>query len=242
MKVLAASINPIDTYIRSGHGPDAAAEARDHRHRPRGRGRCRSGRASRGSRPATASGARTRGLLGRQGTCAEFICVDEKWLYPTPAGVADEQAAACALVGITAHLGLFQRAKLQGRRDSLRQRRHRRRRVDGRADGEGGRREGHHDRRQSTRRPSWRANSGRTASSITRRTTCAAQVKEATGAEGHQRLVRDATADRSRPHRRTDGPARADHRDGRPAGAPGRSRTARSTSRGCRCSASRCST
>jgi len=53
------------------------------------------------------------GLLGRQGTCAEFACVEEKWLYPTPPGVSDEQAAAAALVGITAHLGLFQRAQLK---------------------------------------------------------------------------------------------------------------------------------
>src|SRR5947207_9104764 len=53
------------------------------------------------------------GLLGRQGTFAEFCCAEEKWLYPTPDGVTDEQAAACALVGITAHLGLFHCAKLQ---------------------------------------------------------------------------------------------------------------------------------
>src|SRR2546426_976156 len=32
---------------------------------------------------------------------------------PTPAGVPDEQAAAGALVGITAHLGLFRCARLQ---------------------------------------------------------------------------------------------------------------------------------
>src|SRR5205809_5459396 len=53
------------------------------------------------------------GLLGRQGTFAEFACVEEKWAYPTPAGVLDEEAAACALVGITAHLGLFGCAKLR---------------------------------------------------------------------------------------------------------------------------------
>src|SRR5262249_21940799 len=46
------------------------------------------------------------GLLGRQGTFAEYAAVDEHWLYPTPPNVTDEQAAACALVGITAHLGL----------------------------------------------------------------------------------------------------------------------------------------
>jgi NADPH2:quinone reductase len=53
------------------------------------------------------------GLLGRQGTFAEYCAVDECWLYPTPAGVLDETVAACALVGITAHLGLFDRARLQ---------------------------------------------------------------------------------------------------------------------------------
>jgi NADPH2:quinone reductase len=39
--------------------------------------------------------------------------VREEWLYPTPATVADEQAAAMALVGITAHLGLFASAHLK---------------------------------------------------------------------------------------------------------------------------------
>src|SRR5262249_26726140 len=53
------------------------------------------------------------GLLGRQGTCAEYACVAQEWLYPTPAGVPDAEAAAVALVGITAHLGLFRCARLQ---------------------------------------------------------------------------------------------------------------------------------
>jgi NADPH2:quinone reductase len=53
------------------------------------------------------------GLLGRQGTFAEFAAVDERWLYPTPKGVSDEVAAAGALVGITAHLGLVRDAELQ---------------------------------------------------------------------------------------------------------------------------------
>jgi NADPH:quinone reductase len=54
------------------------------------------------------------GLMGRQGTFAEYCAIDEQWLYPTPANVSDEDAAACALVGITAHLGLFREAKLKG--------------------------------------------------------------------------------------------------------------------------------
>ena len=53
------------------------------------------------------------GLLGRQGTFAEYSAIDECWLYPTQDDVSDEDAAACALVGITAHLGLFRDAKLQ---------------------------------------------------------------------------------------------------------------------------------
>ncbi len=46
-------------------------------------------------------------LFGRQGTFSEFAAVDEKWLYPTPATQTDAEAAAGALVGLTAHLGLF---------------------------------------------------------------------------------------------------------------------------------------
>jgi NADPH:quinone reductase len=114
VKVLAASINPIDTYIRSGAAPmplpkpaitgtdfagvvDAAGA---------GVTRFKSGQRVWGS---------NQGLLGRQGTCAEYICVEEKWAYPTPESVSDEQAAAAALVGITAHLGLFHRAKLEAK-------------------------------------------------------------------------------------------------------------------------------
>jgi NADPH2:quinone reductase len=52
-------------------------------------------------------------LLGRQGTFAEYACVHEDWLYPTPAGIADAEVAAVALTGITAHLGLFRWAGLK---------------------------------------------------------------------------------------------------------------------------------
>ena len=47
------------------------------------------------------------GLSGRLGTFAEFSAIDEQWLYPIPEQVSSESAAAGALVGITAHLGLF---------------------------------------------------------------------------------------------------------------------------------------
>jgi NADPH2:quinone reductase len=112
VKVGAAALNPVDTYIRNGAnfwelpvpfvvgcdlagvveavGPDAT--------------RFKVGDRVWGS---------NQGLLGRQGTFAEYCAVDECWLYPTPDGVTDDEAAACALVGITAHLGLFGRAGLQ---------------------------------------------------------------------------------------------------------------------------------
>jgi NADPH2:quinone reductase len=112
VRVRAASVNPIDTYIRSGAvamplpkpfipGCDLAGEVE-----AAGPGvkRFRVGDRVWGS---------NQGLLGRQGTFAEFACVQEQWLYPTPDGVADEQAAAAALVGITAHLGLFGCARLR---------------------------------------------------------------------------------------------------------------------------------
>lgn len=53
------------------------------------------------------------GLLGRQGTSAEYVCASEEWFYPIPDGVSEPEAAAAALTGITAHLGLFRCAHLQ---------------------------------------------------------------------------------------------------------------------------------
>lgn len=53
------------------------------------------------------------GLLGRQGTFAELAAIDERWLYPTPDSLSDRDAAAAALVSITAHLGLVTHAKLE---------------------------------------------------------------------------------------------------------------------------------
>ncbi len=53
------------------------------------------------------------GLLGRQGTFAEFAAVEERWLYATPDEVSDMDAAALALTGITAHLGCFRLANLK---------------------------------------------------------------------------------------------------------------------------------
>lgn len=53
------------------------------------------------------------GLFGRQGSLAEYAAVHEDWIYPTPESMSDEEAAAGALTGITAHLGLFLHAGLK---------------------------------------------------------------------------------------------------------------------------------
>jgi NADPH2:quinone reductase len=112
VRVRAAAVNPIDTYIRSG----AVAMPRPAPTIPGcdlagvveavgpGVNRFRAGDRVWGS---------NQGLLGRQGTLAEFACVEENWLYPTPPLVKDADAAAVALTGITAHLGLFRCAKLR---------------------------------------------------------------------------------------------------------------------------------
>ncbi len=112
VKVHASAVNPIDTYIRAGvvkmnlplpfvPGCDLAGvvEAVGP-----GTNRFRVGDRVWGS---------NQGLLGRQGTLAEYAAVHEDWLYPTPDGQSDELAAAGALTGITAHLGLFLHGDLQ---------------------------------------------------------------------------------------------------------------------------------
>jgi NADPH2:quinone reductase len=112
VRVRAASLNPVDLYIRSGLvamplsfpytiacdlagtveavGPNCK--------------RFKAGDRVWGS---------NQGMLGRQGVAAEFAAVDEAWLYPTPALLQDTEAAAMALTGITAHLGLFRFGQLK---------------------------------------------------------------------------------------------------------------------------------
>ena len=112
VKVGAVSLNPIDTYIRNGANfwelPQPFVVGCDVAGTIEAVGpevtRFKVGDRVWGS---------NQGLLGRQGTFAEYCSIEEDWLYPSPEGVADETLAACALVGITAHLGLFQNARLQ---------------------------------------------------------------------------------------------------------------------------------
>ena len=87
VKVLAASINPIDTYIRSGAAPMPLPK-------PAITGTDFAGVVDAVGpgvtrfKPGDRVWGSNQGLLGRQGTCAEFVCVDEEWAYPTPAGVS----------------------------------------------------------------------------------------------------------------------------------------------------------
>ena len=108
----AVAVNPIDTYIRNGAnfwelprpfviGCDVA-----------GMVEAVGPEASRFPVGTRVWGT-NQGLVGQQGTFAEYCAIDEDWLYATPDGVSDEDAAACSLVGVTAHLGLFRDAQLQ---------------------------------------------------------------------------------------------------------------------------------
>lgn len=111
VRVHASAVNPIDTYIRGGlvamnlpspfvPGCDLAGEVE-----ALGPGASRFA-------PGDPVWGSNQGLLGRQGTLAELAAVDENLLYPLPAGVDPLHAAAGALVGITAHLGLVREAAL----------------------------------------------------------------------------------------------------------------------------------
>src|SRR6516165_3753167 len=112
VKVHAAALNPIDLYLRSGLVPMPLAF-------PHVIGCDLAGTVARLGEGATrfAVGDRVwgsnQGLLGRPGTAAEFAAVDQEWLYPTPEKLTDNEAAAIALVGITAHLGLFRFGQLK---------------------------------------------------------------------------------------------------------------------------------
>lgn len=112
VKIAAVAVNPVDTYVRSGMlsfdlplpfvvGCDLAGVVET------------AGPQARRFQAGDRVWCSNQGLLGRQGTFAEYALVDEQWLYPTPSNVDDQTVAACALVSITAHLGLFRDAKLE---------------------------------------------------------------------------------------------------------------------------------
>ena len=112
VRVQAASVNPIDTYIRGGLvamelpmpfviGSDLAGEVIE------------VGEGVSGWTAGDRVWASNQGLLSRQGTSAELACVAADYLHAIPENVSAEDAAAVALVGITAHIGMVLRAKVQ---------------------------------------------------------------------------------------------------------------------------------
>jgi NADPH:quinone reductase len=112
VRVRAAALNPIDLYIRSGVvtmpltfpyviASDFAGTVD------------KVGAGVKGHSVGDRVWGSNQGLMGRQGVASEYAVIDQEWLNPTPALLPDVDAAAMALVGITAHLGLFRTAKLQ---------------------------------------------------------------------------------------------------------------------------------
>jgi NADPH2:quinone reductase len=112
VKIGAVSLNPIDVYIRSGAVPMQLPKPYILGCDLAGKVEAVGPAASRFQVGDRVWGT-NQGLLGRQGTFAEYAAVHENWLYQTPPSVPDTLAAATALVGITAHLGLFRDMKLQ---------------------------------------------------------------------------------------------------------------------------------
>lgn len=112
VRVGAASVNPIDTYVRGGLvaaelpvpfvvGSDFAGTVEA------------VGEGDTHWQPGDNVWGANQGGHGRQGTAAELACVGAEWLHATPEGISDEEAAAIALVGITAHIGLVLKAGVQ---------------------------------------------------------------------------------------------------------------------------------
>ncbi len=112
VKIDAADINPIDTYIRGGMvaaplpkpyilGADLAGVVEA------------VGPNATRYKPGDRVWGSNQGRNGRQGTLAAYAAVDEKWLYPTPHGISSEAVVAVSLVGLTAHYGLASIAHVQ---------------------------------------------------------------------------------------------------------------------------------
>ena len=232
VKVGAVSVNPIDTYIRSGAvamplqfpfiiGADVAGTV------------VACGAEVRGLKPGDRVWATNQGSGGRQGTFAELIAVDESWLHPTAAHQSDAEAAAGALVGITAHLGVFLHARLQPGETLL---------VNGGTGGVGaavvqfakwaGARVittvGSEDKQKLCE--SWGADLVLDYHSP----TLDDEIRKVRGTvRRNRRLVRDAARADARAERLDDGDTWPNHRDGRPRGTSGAARSARFISRTC---------
>ncbi len=111
VKVAAVAANPIDTYIRSGAyatplefpfiiGRDMVGTVEA------------VGNRVRHFSPGDRVWCNNQGYHGRQGTFAEYLAIDEEFLYPLPDAVAEKEAAAVLHSATTASIGLRE-AKLR---------------------------------------------------------------------------------------------------------------------------------
>ena len=112
VKVAAVTVNPIDTYIRSGAyktllplpfivGRDLTGVVAE------------IGPEVTRFKPGDRVWANNQGYDGRQGTFAEYVSVDERLLYPLPPGVDLHEAVAVLHSALTAVIGLFAKARVQ---------------------------------------------------------------------------------------------------------------------------------
>lgn len=112
IRVAAADVNPIDTYIRAGlvltKLPFPAILGRDLAGTV-----VACGAETKRFKTGDRVWATNQGLGDRPGTFSELAAVDECWLYPIPAGVREEDIVALSLVAVTAHLGLVRNAHLK---------------------------------------------------------------------------------------------------------------------------------
>ncbi|MFZ0592683.1 MAG: NADPH:quinone reductase [Bryobacteraceae bacterium] len=112
VKVMAAAVDPIDTYIRRG------AFSTDLNF-PFIIGRDMVGivEAVGGNVKRFSPGARVwcnnQGYHSRQGTFAEYLAIGEEFLYPLPDGVDEKGAVAVAHAATTASIGLLREARLR---------------------------------------------------------------------------------------------------------------------------------
>lgn len=117
VKVAAVAANPIDTYIRSGAyvtpmdfpfiiGRDMVGTVEA------------VGNGVRRFSPGDRVWCNNQGYHGRQGTFAEYLAIDEEFLYPLPDAAAEKEAVAVLHSATTACIGLLREAKL-GRGESI---------------------------------------------------------------------------------------------------------------------------
>ena len=176
--VRAASVNPIDTYIRSGVaappnlplpfivGSDLAGVVKA------------VGPNATQFRVGDRVWGANQGVLGRQGTFSELAAIDERWLYPTPDGVTDEAGRRHGPGRHHRPPGPGRRSQTRSRRNHARQRRQRRRRLHRHSNGQGARRHASSPPPAARRRPSTAARSAPTTCSTTAPTTSPSRVAE----------------------------------------------------------------